>query len=200
MCLKVANEKGASSWVSESHDHATVLSKADFIDAVYIRLDAARYDECVCGATFDVQHALNCMRGGYRTIQHNEVRDVLANVLKEAGFKAVETEPQLHSLTGETFELKSANKDDDARSDIKCNGFWRPMRMAYFDIKVLSPYANSYVSMPSASLYRMAEQTKNREYGEQSRACGFQPPCVYHCRWHGPTVSSSDQENSCYLK
>jgi hypothetical protein len=137
--LNIANEKGASSWVSASpsHDHDTVLSKADFLDAVYIRYGWTLPnlpDECPCGATFDVQHALDCMRGGYRTIQHNEVRDVLASVMKEAGFKAVETEPQLHPLSGETFEYKSANKDEDARSDIKCNGFWRPMRMAYFDI------------------------------------------------------------------
>jgi hypothetical protein len=174
MCLKVAREKGASSWVSAapSYDHDTVLSKADFIDAVYIRYGWTLPnlpDVCVCGATFDVQHALDCMRGGYRTIQHNEVRDVLASVMKEAGFKAVETEPQLQPLTGETFEFKSANKDEDARSDVKCNGFWRPMRMAFFDIKVVSPYARSYASMSSVALYRQAEKSKEREYAERIR-------------------------------
>ena len=39
VCLKISKEKGASSWVTAapSHDHDTVLSKSDFIDAVYIR-------------------------------------------------------------------------------------------------------------------------------------------------------------------
>ncbi len=173
-CLSIAREKGASSWVSAapSYDHNTVLSKGDFIDAVYIRYGWSlpnMPDVCVCGATFDVQHALDCMRGGYRTIQHNEVRDVLASVIREAGFKAVEIEPQLQPLGGEFFEYKSANKDDDARSDIKCNGFWRPMRTAFFDIKVLSPYAKSYVSLSSEALYRGAEKAKEREYAERIR-------------------------------
>ncbi len=82
---------------------------------------------------------------------------------------AVEVEPQLLSLSGEHFEYKSANCEDDARSDIKCVGFWTKMRQAYFDIKVVSPYARSYVHMSSASLYRTAEKAKEREYKERIR-------------------------------
>src|SRR4029079_2508655 len=89
--LKVAREKGASSWVTALplFDHETVLSKGEFIDAVYIRYGWSLPDmtlTCACGSPFDVQHALDCMIGGYRTIQHNEVRDVMAKLLKEAGF------------------------------------------------------------------------------------------------------------------
>ena len=90
-----------------------------------------------------MQHALDCMLGGFRTIQHNEVRDVLAQAMREAGHKAVEVEPQLQNLTGEVFEYKSANKQDDARSDIKVCGFWTSMRQAYFDVKVVSLLARS---------------------------------------------------------
>jgi hypothetical protein len=174
MCLNIAREKGASSWVTACpcYDHDTVLNKGEFLDAVYIRYGWTLPnlpDLCVCGATFDVQHALDCMIGGYRTIQHNEVRDVVASVMKEAGLKAVEIEPQLQPLSGERFERKSAIKDEDARSDIKCNGFWRPMRMAFFDIKVVSPYARSYSHLSSTSLYRMAEKSKQREYEERIR-------------------------------
>jgi hypothetical protein len=173
LCLRIAKEKGASSWVTAapSHDHDTVLSKSDFIDAVYIRYGWTLPnlpDACPCGATFDVQHALDCMRGGYRTIQHNEVRDVLSSVIKEAGFKAVEVEPRLQPLSGESFDYKSANRDDDARSDIKCTGFWRPMRTAFFDIKVVRPYARSYVHQSSKALYS-AEKTKEREYADRIR-------------------------------
>ena len=42
-------------------------------------------------------------------------------------------------------ERKTANKEDDARSDIKCCGFWSNQRQAYFDGKVVSPFARSYV-------------------------------------------------------
>ena len=109
------------------------------------------------------------MIGGYRNVMHNEVRDTVVNVLKEAGYKAVEKEPRLQPLSGENFEYKSANCDDDARSDIKCNGFWRPMRTAFFDIKVLSPYARSYAHLSTAAMYRNAEKSKEREYLERIR-------------------------------
>ena len=122
---------------------------------------------CMCGATFDVQHALDCMIGGYRTLQHNETRDVITNVMKEAGYKSVEVEPRLQALSGERFEYKSAICDEDARSDIKCTGFWRSMRAAFFDIKVVSPYAKSYVHLSHATLYRNAEKSKEREYAER---------------------------------
>jgi hypothetical protein len=155
-----------------SFDHDTVLNKGEFVDAIYIRYGwtlPGLPTTCACGASFDVQHALDCMIGGYRTIQHNEVRDVMAKAMKDAGYNAVETEPLLQPLTGERFERKSANTNDDARSDIKCNGFWRRMRAAYFDIKVVSPYARSYAKMTPASLFRMAENAKVREYAERIR-------------------------------
>ena len=172
VCMNIAREKGASSWVTAcpSHDHNTVLSKGDFIDAVCIRYGWTLPnlpDVCVCGATFNVQHALDCLIGGYRTIQHNETRDVIANAIKDAGYKAVEVEPRLQPLSGEHFEYKSAVRDDEARSDIKCTGFWRAMRVAFFDIKVVSPYAKSYAHLSNASLYRNAERSKEREYSER---------------------------------
>ena len=91
-------------------------------------------------AAFSLQHALDCRLGGLRIIQHNEVRDTLAKCMREAGHIAVETEPRLQPLNGEVFDYKSANKDDEARSDIKCCGFWSNMRPAYFDVKVVSPF------------------------------------------------------------
>ena len=81
-----------------------------------------------------MQHALDCMIGGYRNVMHNELRDTVANVLKKATIKLWKHEPRL-PLSGEHFEYKSANCDEDARSDIKVNGFWRPMRMAFLILR-----------------------------------------------------------------
>ena len=63
--------------------------------------------------------------------------------MKEAGFNEVEIEPQLQELTGERSKYKTTNKYTDARSDIKCNGFWSEKRQAYFDVKVVSPFAEA---------------------------------------------------------
>lgn len=117
---------------------------------------------CPCGHAYSLQHALDCALGGFRTIQHNEVRDVIAQVMRDAGL-TVETEPLLQKLSGEAFELKSTNKEDDARSDIKATGFWRAMRQAYFDVKIVSSYAH----LTQASLLNSAEKTKMREYASR---------------------------------
>ena len=71
--------------------------------------DADLPSACACGAPFDIQHALDCKFGGLRAIQQNEVRDVVAQCMREAGHSLVEVEPQLQELSGEAFEYKSAN-------------------------------------------------------------------------------------------
>jgi Reverse transcriptase (RNA-dependent DNA polymerase) len=170
--VTAASEKGASSWVtaSPSYDHGTVLHKRDFVDACYMRYGWALLDlpiSCACGNAFNLQHALDCKLGGLRIIQHNEVRDTIAQLMREAGHTAVELEPQLQPLDGEVFDYKSANKDEEARSDIKCCGFWSNLRQAYFDIKVVSPFARSNAHLSPAQLFKNAERSKIREYKER---------------------------------
>jgi hypothetical protein len=172
LALKAASQQGASSWVTAipSYDHGTILHKGEFTDAIYIRYGWPILNlptTCACGASFDVQHALDCQNGGLRTMQHNEVRDVVAQCMREAGHTLVEVEPQLQALSGEAFDYKTANKEADARSDIKCCGFWSNKRQAFFDVKVVSPFARSYVKMSPAALFRMAERAKIREYRER---------------------------------
>jgi hypothetical protein len=169
LALKAATEKGASSWVTAapSYDHGTVLHKGEFTDAVYIRYGWEMLNlpsTCACGTAFNIQHALDCKLGGLRTIQHNEVRDVVAQCMREAGHSLVEVEPQLQELSGEVFEYKSANVEADARSDVKCCGFWTAKRQAFFDVKVVSPFARSYANLKPAQLFKMAEKAKIREY------------------------------------
>ena len=88
----------------------------------------------------------------------------MAGFMREAGYSPVEVEPILQPLTGEKFKLKTANKTEEARSDIKCLSFWKTMRQAFFDIKVISPYARSYVDYKPEALFKKAEQDKMREY------------------------------------
>ena len=169
--MKNTVEKGASSWVTATplYDHNTVLHKGDFVDAMYMRYGWTLPDlplKCPCGASFSLQHALDCKLGGFRTIQHNEVRDLFGDLMREAGH-TVEIEPKLQKLSGEGFDYKSANKEDDARSDLKVTGFWREMRQAYFDVKVVSPFARSYSHLTQASILKTAEKSKLREYKER---------------------------------
>ena len=87
----------------------------------------------------------------------------MAHCMREAGHTQVETEPKLQPLSGEFFDYKTAIKDDEARSDIKCFSFWRHMRQTFFDIKVVSPYARSNAHLKPDALFRQAKQSKKRQ-------------------------------------
>ena len=186
--VEAASEKGASNWVTAvpHYDHGTILHKGDFVDSLCMRYGwqiKCLATECGCGARFDLQHALNCPLGGFRMIQHNEARDLVAECMREAGFSAVETEPRLQDLTGEMFDFKSAIKEGEARSDIKCFGFWKHMRQAYFDIMVVSPFAESYARQTPAALFKSSEKKKIRHYKERINGfeqADFTPP-VFTC-------------------
>ena len=186
IALKAAGEKGASSWMTAvpSYDHGTILHKRDFVDACYMRYGWDLLDlplSCgACGGPFSLQHSLDCQHGGLRQIQHNEVRDVMAQVMRDAGYTTVETEPKLQPLTGEVFDLHSANKKSEARSDIKCLGFWSELRQAYFDVNVVSPFEK--VIHP-AQLFKQSEAAKIREYRERilNVEHGDFTPLVFTC-------------------
>ena len=96
------------------------LDKQSFLDALYIRygLPIKRLPQhCACGATFTVDHSLNCKIGGFVSIRHNELKDLSGDLLAEV-CNDVKIEPQLTSLTGERLSHKSSNKNDDARLDV----------------------------------------------------------------------------------
>ena len=121
---------------------------------------------CGCGEEFNVKHALSCLLGGFRSLMHNELQHLYYLFLTEAGFK-VEKEPLLTKLSGEFLKYKSANKEADARSDLKVYGFWRRLRDAYFDLMVNSPTATSYQNTKVSKLLKTSENKKNREYKER---------------------------------
>ena len=52
----------------------------------------------------------------YVYLRHNNIRDLTANFLEEAGCKAVTIEPQLLPITGETFQFKSTITVSSARA------------------------------------------------------------------------------------
>ena len=175
IAIDQACEKGASSWVTARPRYShpwTVLHKGEFRDAIYLRYGWEPPNlpiTCGCGAQFNVAHAMQCMLGGFRGIMHNEVNYVFYDTAKQAGFKDVEWEPELQALSGEAFKHKSANKDDEARSDLRVLGFWSRSRRAFFDVTAFSPFARSNRGKSLASCFAMHEKRKKREYLERIR-------------------------------
>ena len=79
-----------------------------------------------------VNHCLTCKKGGYVTLRHNSLRDLIAEVLREVCVD-VGTEPSLLPVNGEDLP-GGANKQDGARLDVSARSVWSPLAREYFDI------------------------------------------------------------------
>ena len=146
MAVGLAQEKGASSWLTALpvQEHGFSLHKTAFpVQEHGFSLHKTAFEMllhcgmvgwlptrtlshcaccCACCCAFSVDHALSCLKGGFPSIQHNEVRDLTAELLTEVCHD-VEVEPHLQPLDDETFKYKTANVEDGARLDISMNGF-----------------------------------------------------------------------------
>ena len=70
--------------------------------------------KCDCGNRFTVEHALSCAKGSFPSIRHNEIRDLMANLLTEV-CSEVCIEPNLQPTTTDQLSGPTANSQDGAR-------------------------------------------------------------------------------------
>ena len=77
---------------------------------------------CVCGDSFNLQHALFCLKGGLIITRHNELRKLTSEILGEV-CKNVVIELLLTPLTGEELP-KSSNTSNQARADMSARELW----------------------------------------------------------------------------
>uniref|UniRef100_A0A1X7SJN9 Uncharacterized protein n=2 Tax=Amphimedon queenslandica TaxID=400682 RepID=A0A1X7SJN9_AMPQE len=143
-----------------------------FRDAVCIRYGWRPPDlpsSCVCGHAFSVDHALSCTYGGFHTLRHNNVRDLLVSLLKDV-CPNVCREPSLQPLSGERLFHRSACTEDGARLDIAVEEFWGYQgRRSFFDVRVFNPLTPTYRGQSLASCYKRNEEDKKRKYDERVR-------------------------------
>ena len=86
--FKQAQGKGASTWLSALplEDLGFTLNKGKFRDAIAIRYGLpleSLPSICPCDKPFNLDHALNCKRGGFVIMRHNNIRDFEANLLSQ---------------------------------------------------------------------------------------------------------------------
>ena len=81
----IYKNKGASNWLTvlPLSDHNFDLNKQQFWDAIRLRYgwpipNLSLY--CVCGSTFNMQHCMSCKKGGFVTLRHNSVRNILPQI------------------------------------------------------------------------------------------------------------------------
>ena len=109
---------------------------------------------------------MNCKKGGFITIRHNDLCDLTANLLTDV-WRDVDIEPQLLPVTGEAFENRTANTSNEARVDIRSRGFWVIGQETFFDVRVFDPNANWYLNKALPQCYIQKEKGKKRQYNEK---------------------------------
>ena len=125
-------------------------------------------------------------------MRHDDPKHLFENICKKV-FRDVEDEPKLQALTGEKLnKYKSANKDQNARSDVRVRSFWTSQQNAFFDFKVVYPFASSYLDKNPAALYEACAQDKVRQYEERINrveASSFTPMIMSSTGGMGPQMS-----------
>ena len=84
----IHQDSGASIWLSTLplKDKGYCLNKQEFWDLVKLRYGwplSRLLTHCICGARYDVQHALPCKKGGFITPRLNHIRNVTAELLSQ---------------------------------------------------------------------------------------------------------------------
>ena len=159
---------GASSWLTvlPLQTYGFALNKGEFRDAIKLRYNKELRgipSRCPCGQKFDLNHALNCKKGGFVTIRHNNIRDFEASLLSEV-HRDVETEPDLQPVAGERI---SGLVGDNARPDVRARGVWRPGQNAFFDVRVTNTHSQSQVQLPTIKTLEKHEKEKKRQYNHR---------------------------------
>ena len=171
---ELASEKGAYSWLTALPitAHGFALHKGAFQDALCLRYGWTPTNlpsECVCGATFNTEHALTCPTGGTTIIRHNEVRDIMANLLTEVCHD-VRIKPHLQPIADNTLSTLGAASNDDARLDVVAGGFWGGrFEKTFLDVRIFNPHAPSNKSLQTTTRYRRHEREKRRKYEQRIR-------------------------------
>ena len=178
-CLLQAKEKGSSSWLTalpiESQGY--ILNKCEFRDSVALRYgwnveNIPRL--CACGSRNDVNHALIC------SLRHNNLRDLIAELLTEAKCRDVVVEPQLMPVEPDRFK-RSTNTQPEARLDVAATGIHSTFERTFFDVRVTHPSCQTNIHKSLTQLYKEQEDLKKRLYEERKLECekGSFTPLVF---------------------
>jgi len=104
----------------------------------------------------------NCKRGGYTQFRHDNVRNSIAEYLREVT-KDVRIEPALIPIESSRYQQKG-NNADKARLDVSCRGLWSTFEVTYGDVRIFNPRSDSYKDKTLPQLYKLHENEKKRQY------------------------------------
>jgi hypothetical protein len=151
-----------SAWLSiiPSKENHFDLAPDEFRDALALRYGRTPVNlPEYCDADsepFDVNHALNCPKGGLVYGRHNECRDLNCDLLQLAGLKQVISEPIIRE--------SDSNGENGLRADWGARGFWQPQRQALFDVCILNADSPSLNQLSIDAIFENRKNLKRRTY------------------------------------
>ena len=161
--LEQTRSQGASNWLNvlPLAEHGFNLHKREFRDALALRYNKPLRglpSHCPCGQKFTINHAMNCKRGGFVIIRHNNIRDYESSLLSKVS-NDVQTEPEVQPLTGEQLN-RCTIKGYEARLDIRARGFWRRGQNPYFDVRITNANSESVKTTSVGNVLSKHEREK----------------------------------------
>jgi hypothetical protein len=171
--IQLLSEPGASSWLSALPIAAQNLdlTKDEFQDGLCLRYNMVPKNlpsTCPCSQKFDVNHALNCHKGGFVNARHDNIRNMVCKLLKGV-CRDVESEPPLQKMSENVKKdyKKSAITKDDARPNARARGFWRDGQNAFFDVRVTNVDCASQRNSKLSTILKQHEDEKKRSYNRR---------------------------------
>ena len=147
------------------------------------------YDSCVEFKKFDVNHALDCKKGGLVTARHDgihdELRDPLAHVVSPSRIRYDEFCSD--ACQGTKTHVPSASSSSDFLNadlgDLLIRGFWEGSTDTIIDVRVMNLDSKFYMKLlPNKSLKR--EEKEKKKYSKH---------CENQRRYFTPVVVSTDE-------
>ena len=154
-----------SGWLSvvPSEENHFDLSPDEFRDALALRYGRHPINlPALCdadGEAFDLNHALNCPRGGRVYARHNEMRDLNCSLLEMAGLRQIIPEPII-------FE----SAEEQLRVDWMVRGFEHPQKVSLFDCCIVNADSPSLERLSLEAIFTVRKNVKKGHYSEAAKA------------------------------
>jgi len=173
--LKRANKTGRWFSVMPSHVGGTILSSTEFRDALMLRYARVplnlptSWDGCGESKKFDVNHALDCKKGGLVTARHDKIRDEFRDLLAHVFSPSrIRCEPMINPApmraNGTKTHVPSASSSSGFlnadRGDLLICGFWEGSTDTIIDIRVTNLESKSYKNLPPKNALERQEKEK----------------------------------------
>ena len=107
--------------------------------------------------------ALNCNKGSFVTIRHNNIIDYEANLVAKI-HTDVETELYLQSIEG---EIVNGIPGDNARPNVRAKGVWRDGQNVLFDVRITNTNSAAQHNVKIERVLLRHKTEKKQEYNRQ---------------------------------